>query len=100
MTGSNPVIAEAKNQFVKNDPQILQQLFGTDDIEPFRVGDMDFQIADAITEEFQRPIDLGVDAYESVPGNAFNLDWDKNRRYLWITKPLFEFQAYSRAWPF
>lgn len=53
-----------KNSFVRNSEAMLNGIFGTTDVTPFWVADMDFPVANPIKEELQRLVDRGQFAYE------------------------------------
>lgn len=53
-----------KNSFVRNSEAMLNGIFGTTDVTPFWVADMDFPVANPIKEELQRLVDRGQFSYE------------------------------------
>lgn len=53
-----------KSSFAKNNNALLEHFFGTTNVTSFWIADMDYQIAQPITEELRRLIDRGVFAYE------------------------------------
>ena len=73
-----------EHRFVKAEPQFLKDLFGTAEIDPFWIADMDFKVAQPIIEALQRLVDRGVFAYEIIHGemNAAVEDWFRNRHQL------------------
>jgi len=72
------------HQFARQNPKMLTNMFGADDLESFWLADMDFKVADPITKEFQRLVDRGVYAYEFAAGDVFKslVEWNKNRHGL------------------
>ena len=55
---------DTTNSFIRNNHSMLTSIFGTDDVTPFWVADMDFTIANPIKAELQRLVDRGQFAYE------------------------------------
>ncbi len=80
----NSVDKRYEHKFVRQNPRFLQNMFGSDDLEPFWIADMDLKVAEPITKEFQRLVDRGVYAYEFVEEDIFNsiVDWNKTRHGL------------------
>ena len=54
----------SQNNFAKNNDQLLENFFGTSDVTSFWIADMDYEIAQPITDELRRLVDRGVFAYE------------------------------------
>lgn len=52
------------NAFIKRKPQMLMNMYNTTDVFPYWVADMDFQIAEPITQELNRLVERGVYSYE------------------------------------
>ncbi|NOH36318.1 MalY/PatB family protein [Vibrio chagasii] len=52
------------NAFIKSKPQMLMNMYNTTDVFPYWVADMDFQIAEPITQELNRLVERGVYSYE------------------------------------
>ena len=52
------------NAFIKSKPQMLMNMYNTTDVFPYWVADMDFQIAEPITQELNRLVGRGVYSYE------------------------------------
>ncbi len=73
-----------EHQFVKSNPDYLKSMFGTTEIVPFWIADMDFKVAEPITGELQRLADRGIYAYEFSTDNVFKAiaDWNKKRHNL------------------
>ncbi|CAM1367559.1 Aspartate aminotransferase [Tenacibaculum litopenaei] len=55
---------QVANYFVKNNPNFLNHMFGTTDIQPFWIADMDFQVAPAISAALKQIAERGLYAYE------------------------------------
>ena len=49
-----------KSSFAKNNKSLLEHFFGTTNVTSFWIADMDYQIAQPITEELRRLVDRGV----------------------------------------
>lgn len=79
------------NKFVKEDSEILQNIFGTDDLLPLWIADMDFPIAKEITEEIKRLTKRGIYAYESATNDIYNsiIEWNKKRHNLSLEQESF-----------
>lgn len=73
-----------KNSFVRNSEAMLNGIFGTTDVTPFWVADMDFPVANPIKEELQRLVDRGQFAYEFNSKGVFTAisDWYQRRHDL------------------
>lgn len=73
-----------KNSFVRNSEAMLNGIFGTTDVTPFWVADMDFPVANPIKEELQRLVDRGQFAYEFNSQGVFTAisDWYQHRHDL------------------
>jgi len=73
-----------EHRFVKKSPKLLQEFFGTTDVMPLWIADMEFQVAQPITDEIKRIANREVYAYEfsaeDLP-NAF-VAWFKSRHGL------------------
>ncbi|GAA4889898.1 MalY/PatB family protein [Ferrimonas pelagia] len=52
------------NRFIKHDTKMLDFIYGTEKVQPFWVADMDFAVAQPITDELHRLVERGVYAYE------------------------------------
>ncbi|MDO6687289.1 MULTISPECIES: MalY/PatB family protein [unclassified Agarivorans] len=53
-----------ENSFIKNKAEMLNNFYGTSDVFPYWVADMDFQVAKPISQELQRIVERGVYSYE------------------------------------
>ncbi len=73
-----------EHHFVKSNPLFLESMFGSKDLMPLWIADMDFKIAEPITNELQRLVDRGVYAYEFNPDSVFKTisDWNFKRHQL------------------
>ena len=69
-----------ENDFIRNSKSMLNGIFGTTEVTPFWVADMDFKVADPIKEELQRLVDRGQFAYEFNSQGVFKAISDWNRR--------------------
>ncbi|WP_240206318.1 PatB family C-S lyase [Vibrio sp. CyArs1] len=61
-----------QNNVIKHDSAMLNQFYGTNDVVPYWVADMDFPIANPITQELQRLVDREVYAYEFDSSRVFS----------------------------
>lgn len=77
-----------KNKFIKNNPSVLRQFYGTDEVTPYWIADMDFEIAAPITKELQRLVERGIYAYESDTDGIYSaiVNWNKERHNLKLEK--------------
>ena len=64
MTAFNSTSNYGENAFIKSKPQMLQNIYNTTDVFPYWVADMDFQVAEPITQELNRLVERGVYSYE------------------------------------
>ncbi|MEM7368138.1 MAG: PatB family C-S lyase [Bacteroidota bacterium] len=80
-----------EHRFAKHNPHMLKNMFGSDDLTPFWIADMDFPIAEPITKELQRLVDRGVYAYEFAADSVFNaiIDWNNDRHALALERQSF-----------
>ncbi|MEM9439070.1 MAG: hypothetical protein AAGA73_01350 [Pseudomonadota bacterium] len=72
------------DKFVRYDPKFLKMVFGTENMTPLWVADMDFAIADPIKEELQRLADRAHYAYEFDSEGVFSAisGWYQHRHDL------------------
>ncbi len=72
------------DHFAKANPQFLKSIFGTDDLMPLWIADMDFQVAPTITKELQRLVDRSIFAYEFNAREVFKAiaNWNHKRHGL------------------
>ena len=64
MSQFDNTLSRGDNTFIKTKPEMLNNFYGTTDIFPYWVADMDFQVAQPITQELDRLVKRGVFAYE------------------------------------
>ncbi len=64
MTAFKSTSSYGENAFIKSKPQMLQNIYNTTDVFPYWVADMDFQVAEPITQELNRLVERGVYSYE------------------------------------
>lgn len=81
----------SRHHFVKHDPQLLKEIFGSDDIASFWIADMDFMIASEISDELQRIVNRGVYSYELNTDNIFQAitQWYKSQHNLELNNKSF-----------
>lgn len=81
----------AEQQFVKQNPGMLRHTFGTEDVSPFWIADMDFKVAAPITEELNRLVNRGNYGYELASRNLFTAitNWYKTRHHLKLMPKFF-----------
>ena len=84
MFNVNPYNRDISNKFIKNDSNMLNQIYGTDDVVPYWIADMDFPIAPVISQELQRLVHRELYSYEFDSDSAFKAiaDWNNNRHGL------------------
>ena len=78
---NNPNIA---NKYIKHDSDMLNQVYGTDDLVPYWIADMEFPIAPAITEALQGLVNRETYSYEFDSETVFKTisKWNKKRHGL------------------
>lgn len=78
------IVHKSKNHFVKNNEIFLKSMMGYTDLLPLWIADMDFKVADAITEEIHTVADRGIYSYEFVAQDVFKAisSWNKERHDL------------------
>ena len=66
---------------LKTDPSSLRREFGTDDVIPAWVADMDFKVCPAVTEAIRKAADHGVLGYTELDAETIQayLGWQKRR---------------------
>ncbi|WP_285163308.1 MalY/PatB family protein [Shewanella goraebulensis] len=64
MTQFNSASQFAENNFIKSKPEMLNNFYGTTDVFPYWVADMDFSVAEPISNELSRLVERGVYSYE------------------------------------
>lgn len=73
-----------EHTFVRNNPNYLKQICGSEDVTPYWVADMDFEVAEPITSELQRLVDRGIYGYEFNSDEVYDaiIDWYQRRHNL------------------
>lgn len=71
MFNVEPKNKDIKNNFIKKDSQMLKQMWGSDDVVPYWVADMDFPIAPSIAQELQRLVTRETFSYEFDSESVF-----------------------------
>ncbi len=81
----------AKNSFIRNSSSMLKNVFGTTEVTPFWIADMDFTIAKPIQQELQRLVERNQFAYENDSATVFNAisGWFKRRHNLTLSSNQF-----------
>lgn len=89
MSSFDDITDGSDNKFIRHSPHMLKQLFGADDVMPFWVADMDFVVAEPITQELKRIADRGVYAYEFDAENVYRAiaNWYQARHALSLNTP-------------
>lgn len=64
MTAFNSASNYGEHAFIKSKPEMLESIYNTTDVFPYWVADMDFQVAEPITQELNRLVKRGVYSYE------------------------------------
>ncbi|SNZ00148.1 MalY/PatB family protein [Flagellimonas pacifica] len=77
-------IHRIEHNFAKSNPNYLKDMFGTTDVMPLWIADMDFEIAKPIQEALQKLVTRNVYAYEFNTGDVFKAisDWNLKRHQL------------------
>ncbi|WP_298516195.1 MalY/PatB family protein [uncultured Kordia sp.] len=80
-----------EHNFIKYNAGFLKAMFGTADVTPFWIADMDFKVAPAITEALQKIVDREIYAYEFPTHKVFAAisDWFLKRHALQLDKKAF-----------
>lgn len=73
-----------EHKFAKQDPKMLQNMFGANNLTSFWIADMDFKVAQPITDELKRIVNRGIYAYEFATQDVYNaiIDWNITRHQL------------------
>ncbi len=79
------------NNYAKSSPNFLKSMFGRTDLMPLWIADMDFKVAEPITNELQRLVDRGNFAYEFNANKVFDalVDWNQRRHDLTLKSKSF-----------
>ncbi|UOE81372.1 PatB family C-S lyase [Vibrio splendidus] len=64
MTAFNSASNYGEHAFIKSKPEMLESIYNTVDVFPYWVADMDFKVAEPITQELNRLVERGVYSYE------------------------------------
>ena len=80
-----------EHRFVKGNPSNLNSIFGSTELIPFWIADMDFKVAEPITKELQRLVNRGIYAYEFNSNAIFQAikDWNLKRHQLKLNSKSF-----------
>lgn len=72
------------NNYAKSNPNYLQSMFGRTDLMPLWIADMDFKVAEPISQELQRLVTRANFAYEFNADKVFDalVKWNKKRHNL------------------
>ncbi|WP_394129633.1 MalY/PatB family protein [Shewanella maritima] len=83
----SPHAPVADNQFIKSKPAMLNQFYGSTDVFPYWVADMDFSIAKPISDELQRLVSRGVYSYEFIEKAVFEAisNWHLRRHQITLS---------------
>jgi len=75
---------DINNKFIKHDSNMLKQIYGTEEITPYWIADMDFPIASPITQAMQQLVSRESYSYEFDSKNVFEsiAAWNKTRHDL------------------
>ncbi|MGY5453146.1 MalY/PatB family protein [Agarivorans sp. MS3-6] len=75
---------DLSHKFIKHDSNMLNQIYGTEDITPYWIADMDFPIASPITQAMQHLVSRETYSYEFDSKTVFNSisAWNKDRHNL------------------
>lgn len=86
MSQFDNTLSRGDNTFIKTKPDMLNNFYGTTDVFPYWVADMDFRVAEPITQEIQRLVDRGVFAYEFNEASTFQAmaKWYSTRHSLFL----------------
>ncbi|MBQ4860136.1 aminotransferase class I/II-fold pyridoxal phosphate-dependent enzyme [Pseudoalteromonas sp. MMG013] len=79
-----PKHTNTRHKFIKSDSKMLQQIYGTDDVTPYWIADMDFPIASPITNVMQQLVNRELYSYEFDSQTVFEAisTWNKERHNL------------------
>lgn len=78
------VIDRSGTNSSKWDPIVLKEMFGTEDVMPFWVADMDFRVAQPIIDAVVNRAEHGIYGYSTRPDSYYDaiINWT-NRRFGW-----------------
>ncbi|MDO5980258.1 MalY/PatB family protein [Flavivirga spongiicola] len=85
------ILHTVENNFAKSNPNYLKSMFGTTDVMPLWIADMDFEIAKPIQEALQKLVTRNIYAYEFNTGDVFKAisDWNYKRHQLQLNPKSF-----------
>ena len=80
-----------QHKFLRQDSKMLKNVFGSDELMSFWLADMDFPVAQPITEELQRLLNRGVYAYEFASKEVVEsiVNWNAQRNNLALDSKAF-----------
>ncbi|WP_199452952.1 MalY/PatB family protein [Vibrio owensii] len=75
-----PTHSDIKDKFIKHDSQMLNQVYGTDQVVPYWIADMDFPIASPISQAMQQLVSRETFSYEFDSKTVFQsiAGWNKD----------------------
>ncbi|MFK0570416.1 MalY/PatB family protein [Endozoicomonas sp.] len=84
MFNTEPANKAISNKFIKSDSQMLNQIYGTDDVVPYWIADMEFPVASPITQAMQDLVHRETYSYEFDSETVFKAiaSWNKTRHGL------------------
>ncbi len=84
MFKASPNRTDISDKFIKHDTHMLNQVYGTDDVTPYWIADMDFPIASPISQAMQQLVNRESYSYEYDSKTVFNAisTWNKDRHSL------------------
>lgn len=80
----SPNRTDINDKFIKHDSNMLNQVYGTDEVTPYWIADMDFPIASPISQAMQQLVNRESYSYEYDSKTVFNAisAWNKDRHNL------------------
>ncbi|WOT03577.1 MalY/PatB family protein [Shewanella youngdeokensis] len=80
----NPSRNDIQNKFIKHDNAMLNRVFGSSDVTPYWIADMDFPIASPITQAMQQLVSRESFSYEFDSKSVFDAisKWNQQRHGL------------------
>ncbi len=80
-----------EHNFIKYNSGFLKSMFGTTNVKPFWIADMDFKVAPAITAALQKVVNREIYAYEFPTHKVFSAisEWFSNKHKLELDKKAF-----------
>ncbi len=84
MSSFDIVNEDYAHQFVRQNSKMLKNMFGSGDLTPFWIADMEFKVAQPITDELNRLVTRGVFAYEFATQDIYDAiaGWSRKRYQL------------------